>query len=399
MLFTKLSNIVMGNKEHCISLGQHDSLSIYMLNVMKFTYTPASILQHGYKGFTSGGTMCAQLDKFDICAKIADTQKSEINLFHVFDDLIGQNILYVTHDDQVYGLGSNRFGSLGLGHSRPVDTPTLIPELTQQGVQHFVIGGDFALALTREHQMYSWGHNYWSELGREGAPGEHNVYLKPELIAYFADKTIRSVVCGAHHSLALDSDGYVYGWGDDSCGQIGRGLVADPRAPDTLTARPTSNSSFAVTAEGGRVYSWGENYMSCLGHKGSGMEPRVVTARLISHMNSVETVCSSGCTTYFLRADGLVSFCGGYENDRGEPMRQTSPRQLGRKVHFRDLQAIAGYKKDISFVIGLKDNTVYKILDTNTVVKTGFESFYHFYANEYQLTFKTMRLNECNSAV
>ncbi|CAG2110455.1 unnamed protein product [Medioppia subpectinata] len=42
---------------------------------------------------------------------------------HELNIVVRKNILFVTTDDRVYGLGSNSEGVLGLGHNRPIDTP------------------------------------------------------------------------------------------------------------------------------------------------------------------------------------------------------------------------------------------------------------------------------------
>ncbi|CAG2112208.1 unnamed protein product, partial [Medioppia subpectinata] len=46
-----------------------------------------------------------------------------VKLFHVFDDILGYNVLFATNYDFVYGLGANHWGCLGLGHNQPFDTP------------------------------------------------------------------------------------------------------------------------------------------------------------------------------------------------------------------------------------------------------------------------------------
>ncbi|CAG2176191.1 unnamed protein product, partial [Oppiella nova] len=56
--------------------------------------------------------------------------KQDIQLFYVFDDSIGYNILFVTKDDQVFGLGVNSAGQLGLGHNTAVHSAIAIFELS-----------------------------------------------------------------------------------------------------------------------------------------------------------------------------------------------------------------------------------------------------------------------------
>ena len=60
--------------------------------------------------------MTSILNKFAICEKIPQN----IKLFVVLNDSKKSNIILVTKDDKVYGLGPNYYEVLGLGHNRPV---------------------------------------------------------------------------------------------------------------------------------------------------------------------------------------------------------------------------------------------------------------------------------------
>ncbi|CAG2162574.1 unnamed protein product, partial [Oppiella nova] len=77
------------------------------------------------------------------------------------------NILFVTFDDIVYGLGSNRFGQLGLGHNTPIPTPQPVPELCHQNIHQFFSGGGFVLAVNMDNNViFSFGCNDEGQLGR-----------------------------------------------------------------------------------------------------------------------------------------------------------------------------------------------------------------------------------------
>ncbi|CAG2179802.1 unnamed protein product [Oppiella nova] len=71
---------------------------------------------------------------------------------------------------------------------------------------------------TSPYNHHNWGHNRWGQLARDRTP--KGVYLKPERISYFDDKDVQQISCGYHHSLALTSNGQVYGWGLNTEGQI-----------------------------------------------------------------------------------------------------------------------------------------------------------------------------------
>ena len=44
------------------------------------------------------------------------------------------------------------------------------------------------------------------------------------------------VACGSHHSLCLTSDGDIFSWGQNNCGQIGSGTTTNQSTPRKVSA-------------------------------------------------------------------------------------------------------------------------------------------------------------------
>src|SRR6185437_16384397 len=109
--------------------------------------------------------MSSFINKFTICEKIPKTTKKMIKLIHIFDDYTGVynymqlNVIFVTHDDFVYGFGSNKSGALGLGHNMSVESPRIIPELCEQNIKSFIIGATFVVGQTCNDIILQWGHD------------------------------------------------------------------------------------------------------------------------------------------------------------------------------------------------------------------------------------------------
>ena len=55
-------------------------------------------------------------------------------------------------------------------------------------------------------EVYTWGHNGYSQLGN----GNTNQGLIPSLTSGLQMKKVIQVSCGSHHSLALTDDGEVH---------------------------------------------------------------------------------------------------------------------------------------------------------------------------------------------
>jgi alpha-tubulin suppressor-like RCC1 family protein len=67
----------------------------------------------------------------------------------------------------------------------------------------------FTIFLTENEKLFSVGFNCDGELGI----GDKNFYKTIQKIEYFNDKHIIDIQSGAHHSLAINSFGYIYFWG------------------------------------------------------------------------------------------------------------------------------------------------------------------------------------------
>ncbi|CAG2165919.1 unnamed protein product [Oppiella nova] len=194
-----------------------------------------------------------------------------------------KNILFVTTDDM---LGPNRQGCLVLGHNQAIDSPQVIPELSDQRIETFFIGYDFVLAMNSANYMYSWGHNMWGQLGRDLSP--KGIYVKPEKITYFDDKDIREISCGYFHSLALTSSGQVYGWGCNREGQI---IHRDLKPDNILIARNVRNGRFIKLCDFGlaTVHDKRIHYMIKHKHTADVGDTRYMAPEILQVLKDIQT--------------------------------------------------------------------------------------------------------------
>ena len=123
--------------------------------------------------------------------------------------------------------------------------------------------------------QYAWGHNGYCQLGN----GNSNHGLSPSLLqGALQGKKIVSVSCGSHHSLALTSEGDVYAWGQNNCGQIGSGTTTNQTTPKKILYSHQSKFPHAVAIkivcgqtssllvlDSGEVFGWGYNGNGQLG--------------------------------------------------------------------------------------------------------------------------------------
>ncbi|XP_048835229.1 RCC1 and BTB domain-containing protein 1-like isoform X2 [Brienomyrus brachyistius] len=180
--------------------------------------------------------------------------------------------IYCTQDNEVYMLGLNCSNCLGTGDNQSTIVPKKVECLTGKRVLSFSYGsGPHVLLATEEGELFAWGHNGYSQLGN----GTANQSMVPILLsANFLDKKVKEVACGAHHSVACTSEGEVYAWGLNNCGQVGSGSTANQPTPRKVSnclqnrvviSIACGQSSSMAVLDNGEVCGWGYNGNGQLG--------------------------------------------------------------------------------------------------------------------------------------
>lgn len=190
---------------------------------------------------------------------------------------------YEIRDGILYGSGRNDCGQLGLGC---VDDPgTEYPEVEiAKRVKHIDFNGSSLIFLTEENELYGIGASQRGQLGQEIAlnnltESQENCVTVPQLIM----EDVRFAALGGSHLLILKTDGTLWGLGDNVSGQLGilKERTLNWSSPDSWTAQPVqimdhvqaiaarSYNSAAVTEEG-TLYLWGDNSYGQIGNGKSG---------------------------------------------------------------------------------------------------------------------------------
>lgn len=180
----------------------------------------------------------------------------------------------------VWAWGANDFGQLGsnVGASSPfpVRNNALFAQLHQvpgtPSVKAIAAGVGHSLALDSRGVVWAWGENGEGQLGLGNF--NHMVFALP--ITFPAGEAITAIAAGAAHSLALDSAGNVWAWGRNGNGQLGiSSFDANRNAPAKLIHFPPNTRLIAIAAggshslaldSGGNVWAWGANAAGQLGN-------------------------------------------------------------------------------------------------------------------------------------
>lgn len=142
-------------------------------------------------------------------------------------------LLYTTVNDEIFVLGTNCCGCLGLGDVQSTIEPRRLDSLSGKKIACLSYGsGPHIVLATTEGEVFTWGHNAYSQLGN----GTTNAGLVPYHISTnLSNKQVIEVACGSYHSLVLTSDGEVFAWGYNNSGQVGSGSTANQPIPRRVT--------------------------------------------------------------------------------------------------------------------------------------------------------------------
>ncbi|KAL9263569.1 Ultraviolet-B receptor UVR8-like protein [Drosera capensis] len=208
----------------------------------------------------------------------------------------------VTEDGHVYGWGWGRYGNLGLGDREDRNVPQKVA--SSNGLKMILVacGWRHTIAVSTSGDLYTYG---WSKYGQLGH-GDFEDHLVPHKLEALSGHPISQVTwcsfvqCvlvpvqpsnasvpvfsllvgwipgisgGWRHTMALTSDGKLYGWGWNKFGQVGVGDNVDRCSPVQVMFPHNQRvvqmccgwrHSLAIT-ERHNVFSWGRGTNGQLG--------------------------------------------------------------------------------------------------------------------------------------
>ena len=170
--------------------------------------------------------------------------------------------LALSDDGFLYVWGSNTFGELGVPSSAKLKERPIKNLFIHEPLVGISAGSQHALAVTESGQVYSFGRNYESQLGNSF---KAKFSQTPTLVHIPDSAPIKQVLAGSYFSLALDSKGKIYGWGENRRGQLGNGYrrkellpLAVPLGYEIMQIAAGREHCLGLTS-GGAVFSWGDN--------------------------------------------------------------------------------------------------------------------------------------------
>lgn len=148
--------------------------------------------------------------------------------------------LAVSSDGDIWSWGSGDAGQLGIGvvgAGYVSFSPLRIPaESIEAGheltFRHVAVGGSHSLAISTNHQLFSFGFGSHGRLGH----GDHASVWVPKLVAALVGTSVRAIAAGDAHSVVVSAKGQVYTFGASGHGKLGHGQTARPAVPERVSA-------------------------------------------------------------------------------------------------------------------------------------------------------------------
>ena len=265
----------------------------------------------------------------------------------------GSHVLALLDDGTVWAWGSGEHGELGNVMRVNSGTPQQVQFPAGTVIEKVVAGESVSLALDSTGAIWSWGDNGYYALGQPG------VYATSEPTKLAGVGPFTDMALDGWAVLAIDEDGDVWSWGYNYYGQLGLGDFSNRQAP-TEIATLAGASGIAVglyhsivVLSNGQAWSMGEDSSGQLGNSAA-LDPKsnVPVQSLIAN---VVAAAAGTSHTVVLHDDGTVSGWGSNSNwQLGDPY---SNRPVPAPVEGLDDIAQVAARNNSSMALG-SDGTV-----------------------------------------
>lgn len=254
--------------------------------------------------------------------------------------------IFVKTNGTLWAAGQNNAGMLGLGDTIARSSPAQVGALTSWLVA--AAGKYHTLAVKSDNSLWAWG--YASNWGQLGLNNKIN-YSSPIQVGSLTNWL--NVACGRYSSIAVKTDGTMWGWGDNSFGQGGSSNVinySSPKQVGALTTWASITSLYATsiaTKSNGTIWAWGQG---TTGQTAQGSSSNNSSPKQIGALTNWSTADGGFTHCAAVKTDGTLWTWGyGYYGQLGlnSNVIKYSPNQVGSLTNW--LKVSAGYAHTVGY--------------------------------------------------
>lgn len=152
-------------------------------------------------------------------------------------DVAGEISGFVDASDNLWMMGRNDHGEIGVGYT---STDATWPREVLSNVVDVQLGDYSGMALDTLGNVYTWG---WNRHGQAGVGDAQTQYVATPGRVRLGN--VAQIASGGEHNLALITNGSVYAWGRNTCGQLANGSTTDVYAPTQIIVPGVVDSLYA----------------------------------------------------------------------------------------------------------------------------------------------------------
>ena len=187
--------------------------------------------------------------------------------------------LAIDQDGNTWAWGRNDYGQLGNGKTSGTNanpTPSLVlldPKHASTVLKAVQVsaGGSLSLAIDQDGNTWAWGHNDYGQLGNGSTSDLRNPVPGSVLRNPKDTSTVLKAVqvsAGWAHSLAVDTDGNAWAWGQNNYGKLGNNTTSNQYSPVKVFASDQSTSKAGPWLSTAQI-SAGGNHSLAIGKDGN----------------------------------------------------------------------------------------------------------------------------------
>jgi intracellular multiplication protein IcmE len=197
-------------------------------NYSYFTMTDGTVYAIGAASFGQipGGTT-------DILKQITVPDGKTVS--KIIGGLNSMHVIMLMTDNTMYGCGRNTEGQLGLNDYSSRTSFTLIPNNTGKIPYQIVCGQYHTMVLMTDGTIYGMGFNQMGQQGVNDTTKRNVLTLAP----LPSDKIASQIACGQSFTIALMTDGTLYGTGYAGNGELGTSISGGVAKTFTLMTNST----------------------------------------------------------------------------------------------------------------------------------------------------------------
>jgi alpha-tubulin suppressor-like RCC1 family protein len=257
----------------------------------------------------------------------------------------------IRSDGILFTWGSNGSGQLGLGDTPPRSSPTQVGTSSWKILN---LADSFSVSIGSDDKIYLWGGGSTTVNPLSGSNFGFANFLQINNDNWIDIGELNNIQSGRFAVSAIRDDGILFNWGQNSGGRLGDGTSINRSFPTQIGSETwskpmstTNNFGSAAIDSNGFLFTWGQAAYGQLGNSSvSRSSPVVIGETLISTTtpiqlevdainlcdNYLKSISVGANHTAYIRSDGALFTLGLNSNGQlgdGTTFNRSSPVQIG----------------------------------------------------------------------